>query len=132
MTACLRAAVLLRSKQFEVTEKARKVAAMETMIADFAGFANDLMRQIAEEEERTGVKNCNDFAYSTFAKATRLRRDNLLKSAEDLKIALYTARREHENAAAEIGRLTTEPKLAGSPGVANGVLIGTEGFRTAK
>jgi len=131
MKACLRAAARC-SKQFEVAEKGRKVVAMETMIAEFERRANDLMRQIAEEEERTGIKSCDHCAYSTFAKAARLRRDNLLKSAEDLKIALYATRREYENAAAEFGRLNAEPKLAGPPGVASGVLIGTEGFRTTK
>ena len=78
----------LRSKQFDVDEKARKVATMEGMIVDFESRANSLMCQILQEEERTRIKNCEDFAYSTFAMAARLRRDNLLRSAEDLKIAL--------------------------------------------
>jgi len=102
--------IALRSKQFEVTEKARTVAALTAMILDFERHANDLMRQIAEEEERTGIKQFADFAYSTFAKAARLRRNNLLKSAEGLKVVLYSARREHENAALELSRLNPGPK----------------------
>jgi flagellar FliJ protein len=125
MKTCLRGATL-RSKQFMVTEKARKVATMETMIAEFDGRANDLMRQIADEEERTRVKNCDDLAYSTFAKATRLRRNNLLKSADDLKIALYTARREYENAAAELTRPNSASKLGGPLGAVVGAVIGTD------
>ena len=125
MKACLRAAAL-RSKQFEVTEKARKVAAMETMLDEFEHRAHHLMRQIVEEEERTGVKNCDDFAYSTFAKAARLRRHNLLKSAEDLKIALYSARREHENASSQLSRLKSAPKFAEPPGAAVGAIIGAD------
>jgi len=108
MKACSREAAL-RSKQFEVTQKAHKVATMETMIADFERRANDLMRQITDEQERTGIKNPEDFAYSTFAKAARLRRDNLLKSTEDLKAALYAARREHQSATIELGRLDAGP-----------------------
>ena len=95
---------LLFRQQFEVIEKSRKVAAMENLIADFERNANDLMRQIAEEEKSTGIRNCADFAYSTFAKTARFRRDKLLKSAEELKVALYAVRREHENATAEVSR----------------------------
>ena len=47
----------LRSKRFEASEKARKVASIETMIFDFEQMAADLARQIAAEEERTGVKD---------------------------------------------------------------------------
>ena len=98
----------LRLKRFEVTEKWRKVAEMEAMIADFERAANDLMRQIAAEEKRTGVQDRGDCAYSTFACAARLRRDNLLRSAADLKQALFAARREHESTAAELSRLNPE------------------------
>ena len=107
MKACSRETAL-RLKRFEVTEKRRKVAEMETMIADFERAANDLMRQIAAEEKRTGVKDRGDCAYSTFACAARLRHDNLLRSAADLKHALFAARREHENTAAELSRLNPE------------------------
>jgi len=95
----------LRLKRFEVTEKARKVASMETMVADFEHMASDLMRQIAVEEERTGIKDCAHFAYSTFAKAARLRRSKLLDSVADLKIKLDTAKREHEEVASELSKL---------------------------
>ena len=64
----------LRLKRFEATEKARKVASIETMISDFEHVAVDLARQIAAEEERTGIKDLAHFAYSTFAKAASLRR----------------------------------------------------------
>jgi flagellar protein FliJ len=121
MKACLREAAL-RSKQFEVAKKALKVAAMEIMIADFERHANDLKRLIAEEEQRTGIKDFANFAYSTFAKAARLRHINLLKSAEDLRVALSTARREHGNAVRELSRLNSESEF-GPPGVIVGVSI---------
>jgi len=76
----------LRSKRFEASEKARKVASIETMIFDFEQMAADLARQIAAEEERTGVKDAAHFAYSTFAKAAALRRTNLLTSVVDLRL----------------------------------------------
>jgi hypothetical protein len=95
----------LRAKRFELTEKARKVASMEVMVADFEHMASDLMRQISAEEERTGIRDAAHFAYSTFAKAARLRRGNLLDSVADLKTKLDAARREHEDVANELSKL---------------------------
>jgi flagellar export protein FliJ len=95
----------LRLKRFEVGEKARKVASLETMILDLEHIAADLSRQIAAEEERTGIKDPAHFAYSTFAKAAGQRRGNLLNSIDDLKIKLETARREHEEIALELRKL---------------------------
>ena len=95
----------LRLKRFEASEKARKVASLETMILDFEHMAADLSRQIAAEEERTGVRDPAHFAYSTFAKAAALRRSNLLTSVTDLRLKLDAARQEHEDAATELRKL---------------------------
>ena len=95
----------LRLKRFEASEKARKVGSLETMIRDFEHMAADLARQIGAEEERTGIKDAAHFAYSTFAKAARLRRANLLTSLEDLRSQLDAAKRDHEEAATELRKL---------------------------
>jgi flagellar FliJ protein len=95
----------LRLKRFEAAEKARKVASMETMILDLEHIAADLARQIAAEEERTGIKDPAHFAYSTFAKAAGLRRSNLMTSVADLRVKLDSARREHEEAVMELRKL---------------------------
>jgi flagellar protein FliJ len=95
----------LRLKRFEATERARKVASIETMISDFEHVAADLARQIAAEEERTGIKDAAHFAYSTFAKAATLRRANLLTSVTDLRVKLEAARAAHAEVVGEIGRL---------------------------
>ena len=95
----------LRLKRFEATEKARKVASLETMILDLEHMAADLARQIAAEEERTGIRDPAHFAYSTFAKAAAQRRANLLTSVADLRVKLDGARREHEEAALELSKL---------------------------
>lgn len=83
---------LSRLKRFEVDEKRRKVAEIETMIAEFNQMAVDLDRQIAVEQERAGVSDTNHYAYPTFAKAAIQRRDNLLASAADLEAKLASAR----------------------------------------
>jgi flagellar FliJ protein len=95
----------LRLKRFEAAEKARKVASIETMVLDLEQVAADLARQIAVEEERTGIKDPAHFAYSTFAKAAAQRRANLLTSVADLKAKLDNARREHEEAVLELSKL---------------------------
>jgi flagellar FliJ protein len=99
----------LKLKRFEVNEKARKVASIETMISDFETMAQELSRQIAAEEERTGVKDAAHFAYSMFAKAAATRRENLLASVEDLRVKLDNARRELEEVSGELAKL--EPQI---------------------
>ena len=95
----------LRLKRFEASEKARKVGSIETMILDFEHMAVDLSRQIAAEEERTGVRDAAHFAYSTFAKAAALRRAKLLTSVADLRLKLDAARQEHEDVVTELRKL---------------------------
>ena len=95
----------LRLKRFEASEKARKVGSIETMILDFEHMAVDLSRQIAAEEERTGVRDPAHFAYSTFAKAAALRRANLLTSVADLRVKLDAARQEHDDAVTDLRKL---------------------------
>ena len=97
--------ISIRTKRFDVSEKARKVASLETMIRDLEHMAADLLRQIQAEEERTGIRDSAHFAYSTFAKAAALRRANQMNSINDLRTKLDIARREHEDAALELGKL---------------------------
>ena len=79
---------VIRLKRFEVEEKRRKVAEIETMIGEFSHMAADLDRQIAIEQERAGISDVNHYAYPTFAKAAIQRRNNLTASAADLEAKL--------------------------------------------
>ena len=92
----------LRLRQFEVEEKRQTVADLETMIRDFDLMASDLDRQISAEEERTSIKDATHYAYSTFAKAARQRRDNLVASVDDLKARLESAEASLNEALAEL------------------------------
>ncbi len=101
----------LRLKRFDVTERARKAADMEIMVRDFEQMIVDLGRQISAEEERTGIKDAAHFAYSTFAKAAALRRDNLVTSVADLRLKLEIARADHDAALDELRRIeASEPR----------------------
>jgi hypothetical protein len=75
---------LVRLKKFQVNEKRRQLSQIELMVSEFERMANDLEAQIASEERKSGITDINHFAYPTFAKAARLRRDNLKTSQHDL------------------------------------------------
>lgn len=94
-----------RLKRFEVEEKQRKVVEIETMIGDFSQMAQDLDRQIAIEQERSGVSDTNHYAYPTFAKAAIQRRDNLLASTADLEAKLSAARETLREAFEELKKI---------------------------
>ena len=83
---------LIRLKKFQVDEKRRKVAQIEAMIAEFDRIAGELEREIKVEQDRSGIHDPGHFAYPTYAKAAIQRRDNLKRSAHDLKIQLEDAK----------------------------------------
>jgi len=83
---------LIRLKKFQVDEKRRKVAQIEGMIAEFERMGIDLEREIKAEQERAGIHDPAHFAYPTYAKAAMQRRENLKRSADELKIQLEDAK----------------------------------------
>ena len=94
---------VLRLKRFQVQEKARQVAQIETMVSEFDRMAADLDSQIAYEEKKAGIDDQSHFAYPTFAKAARLRRENLSTSIQDLK---------EQHSAAKLALQEVEEELA--------------------
>ena len=96
---------LIRLKRFDVEEKRRKVADIESMIGDFNHMAVDLDRQIAIEQERAGISDVNHYAYPTFAKAAIQRRNNLTASAADLAAKLAAAKGELDEACEELKKI---------------------------
>lgn len=95
--------VASKLKRFDAQEKAQKVVDLEQMIVDFEQMAEDLDRQIQAEEDRTGVRDPEHFAYSTFARSAAQRRVNLMASLDDLRARLAEAVEERDAAAAEAG-----------------------------
>ncbi len=83
---------LIRLKKFQVDEKRRKVAQIEAMIAEFERMAADLEREIKVEQDRAGIHDPAHFAYPTYAKAAITRRENLKRSADDLRTQLEDAK----------------------------------------
>jgi flagellar FliJ protein len=83
---------LIRLKKFQVDEKRRQVVQIETMIAEFDRIANDLDREVQVEQDRAGIHDPAHYAYPTYAKAAMTRRDNLKRSADELKGQLDDAK----------------------------------------
>jgi flagellar export protein FliJ len=83
---------LIRLKKFQVDEKRRKVAQIEGMIAEFERIIVDLDREIKAEQDRAGIQDPTHFAYPTYAKAATVRRDNLKRSADEMRIQLEDAK----------------------------------------
>ena len=83
---------LIRLKKFQVDERRRRVLQIEAMIAEFERISGDLERDIKSEQDRTGIHDPAHFAYPTYAKAAMLRRENLLRSVDDLKVQVEDAK----------------------------------------
>lgn len=96
---------IVRLRQFHVNEKARQLKQLDQMIADFDRMAHDLELQIEGEEKRSGIADVNHFAYPTFARAARTRRENLLNSQKELKI-------QRDAAAVSLGEAENELRKA--------------------
>ncbi|WP_026060729.1 hypothetical protein [Pseudaminobacter salicylatoxidans] len=95
---------LVRLKQFQVSEKRRQLLQLDMMIAEFERMAEELDMQINAEEKKAGITDISHFAYPTFAKAARLRRDNLKNSQADLMQQKATAESLLAEAEAELAK----------------------------
>ncbi|EFO31586.1 flagellar export protein FliJ [Roseibium sp. TrichSKD4] len=93
---------LIRLKRFQVDDKRRQLAQIESMVAEFNRMADELDDQIRSEQERVGITDVTHFAYPTFAKAAATRRDNLRNSAHELDDQLTRAQDELAEAIEEL------------------------------
>lgn len=95
---------LVRLKRFQAEEKRRRVVQIEAMVAEFSRMSTDLDREIATEEQRSGISDPSHFAYPTYARSARARRDNLLQSAAELRQQLDDAHAAHAEALEDVAR----------------------------
>ncbi len=95
---------LVRLKLFQVSEKRRQIEQLDTMMGEFERIAAELDSQIEIEEKKSGITDINHFAYPTFAKAARVRRDNLNASRAELVAQRETAADALSEAEAELSK----------------------------
>ncbi len=93
---------LVRLKEFQVNEKRRQLNQLQQMMSEFERMAKELVHQISLEESKSGITDPTHFAYPTFAKAARSRRDNLTNSVQDLRTQINAAKLALEEAEAEL------------------------------
>ena len=119
---------LVRLKQFQVNEKRRQLLQLDMMIAEFDRMATELEIQINAEEKKAGITDLNHFAYPTFAKAARLRRDNLKNSQFNLAEQKKAAEALLDEAEAELSKAemleSRDTKMRESENDARGAMIG--------
>jgi flagellar export protein FliJ len=96
---------LIRLRKFQVDEKRRRVAQIESMIAEFDRIGSDLDREIKAEQDRAGIHDPNHFAYPTYAKAAMQRRENLKRSAAELRTQLDDAKLALDEAFEEMKKI---------------------------
>ena len=96
---------LLRLKAFQVKEKKRQLQQLQMMMDEFGRMSEDLLQQIASEEQKTGISDPAHFAYSTFAKSARQRAENLAVSVADL-------RQQRSSAEAELAEMEADYERA--------------------
>ena len=93
---------LIRLKRFQVDDHKRRIAKIEMMVNEFNRMAAELDREITSEETKSGITDTNHFAYPTYARSARARRDNLKQSADELRGQLDDVRAKLEAATEDL------------------------------
>jgi flagellar FliJ protein len=121
----------IRLHRFKRDEKQRQVNDIESMIADLMRKYEDLDLQVRTEEQRAGVTDPNHFNYSMSAKATRGRRDNLLRSVNELREQLAVAQNELADTASDLRKveLLAEKESGSQPQLLPGSISAAHALR---
>lgn len=93
---------LIRLHRFQVDERRRQVAELETMLEEFRRREHDLDQQVQAEQEKAGISDIAHYAYPMFAKSMRDRRENILQSISDVGLQLESAKDDLASAYREL------------------------------
>jgi hypothetical protein len=88
----------------QVADLKRRIPILKRLIADCDRLAADLDQEVRNEEHRVKIHDPAHSAYSTYARATASRCDNLRRSADELRAHLAGA----EKALIELGEATLD------------------------
>ena len=88
----------------QVADLKRRIPILKHLIDDCDRLAADLNEEVRNEEDRVKIYDPAQSAYSTYARATAARRDNLRRSADKLRAHLAKA----EKALFELGEATLD------------------------
>jgi flagellar FliJ protein len=87
--------------QSEELQREQNLRIAAQLQQEFERLAEGLDSEIRAEEERTRVSDPSHVAYSMFAKAARARRENLLRSCEEITLYLKTVHTPSEERSEE-------------------------------
>ncbi len=93
-----------RQTERQIADLKRRIPILKRLIVDCHRMAADLDQEVRSEEDRVKIHDAAHPAYSTYAKATASRRDNLRRSAGEFRDHLAKA----EKALLELGEATLE------------------------
>jgi len=99
---------LVRLKRFQAEEKRRRVVQLNAMIAEFTRMSTELDREISNEEHRANISDPTHFAYPTYARAARSRRDNIVASLTELRGQLEEAEAQFKEANEELAKAQSQ------------------------
>ncbi len=85
---------LIRLHRFQVDERRRQVADLESMLDEFHRREGDLNKQVQAEQDKAGISDVGHFAYPMFAKSMLVRRENLLQSIDEISKQLDDAKEQ--------------------------------------
>ena len=88
----------------QVVNLKRRIPILKRLIADCDRLAADLDQEVRNEEDRVKIYDPTHSTYSIYARATASRRDNLRRSAEELRAHLAEAKK----ALFELGEATLD------------------------
>jgi hypothetical protein len=80
-------------REGQVADLKRRIPILKRLIADCDRLAADLDQEVRNEEDRVRIHDASNSAYSTYARATASRRDNLRRSEKELRDHLASAER---------------------------------------
>src|SRR6476659_3767802 len=77
----------------QVADLKRRIPILKRLTADCDNLATDLDREVRNEEDRVKIHDPAHSAYSIYARATASRRDNLRRSADELRAHLAKSKK---------------------------------------
>ena len=96
---------LKRVKNFQIQAMRRKMAQIGSTIADFELLDAELAREIKSIEIQSGISDPTNFSYSLIARAVMQRRENLRRSADELRKGLGETRQTLSEALIELEQM---------------------------
>jgi flagellar protein FliJ len=107
--------IQIRQKGFRLDECRRRVAQLESMVAELKRRASEIGHDIDLEHNRTKISDPRHFAYSPLAKSLSLSRTNLERSIQAFEIQLAGEKNAASEAVEALNELIQERQRQQEP-----------------